>query len=35
MAAEDLAQEAMIVAYRRWTEVGALDRPGGGREGWC
>jgi RNA polymerase sigma factor (sigma-70 family) len=29
MAAEDLAQEAMIAAYRRWPEVGALERPGG------
>ncbi len=28
MAAEDLAQEAMVVAYRRWPEVGVLDRPG-------
>jgi RNA polymerase sigma-70 factor (ECF subfamily) len=28
MAAEDLAQEAMIRAYRRWPEVGALERPG-------
>jgi RNA polymerase sigma-70 factor (ECF subfamily) len=29
MAAEDLAQEAMVVAYRRWPEVGGLERPGG------
>ena len=29
MAAEDLAQEAMIATYRRWPEVGALERPGG------
>ena len=29
MAAEDLAQEAMLIAYRRWPEVGALERPGG------
>jgi RNA polymerase sigma-70 factor (ECF subfamily) len=29
MAAEDLAQEAMIAAYRRWNEVGSLERPGG------
>ena len=29
MAAEDLAQEAMIRAYRRWPEVGTLERPGG------
>lgn len=29
MAAEDLAQEAMIAAYRRWPEVGRLERPGG------
>lgn len=28
MAAEDLAQDAMIAAYRRWEEVGALERPG-------
>lgn len=28
MAAEDLAQEAMIAAYRGWSEVGALERPG-------
>jgi RNA polymerase sigma factor (sigma-70 family) len=28
MAAEDLAQEAMIAAFRRWEEVGRLDRPG-------
>ena len=25
--AEDVAQEAMLVAYRRWREVGDLDRP--------
>lgn len=25
--AEDVAQEAMIVAYRRWREVGDLERP--------
>ncbi|HEX5630968.1 MAG TPA: sigma factor, partial [Acidimicrobiia bacterium] len=29
MAAEDLAQDAMIAALRRWSEVGALERPGG------
>lgn len=29
MAAEDLAQEAMIAAYRRWPEIGQLERPGG------
>jgi len=28
MAAEDLAQDAMIAAFRRWEEVGRLDRPG-------
>jgi RNA polymerase sigma-70 factor (ECF subfamily) len=28
MAAEDLAQEAMVAAYKRWDEVGRLDRPG-------
>jgi RNA polymerase sigma-70 factor (ECF subfamily) len=27
MAAEDLAQDAMIIAYRRWSEVGLLDKP--------
>lgn len=26
-AAEDVAQEAMLVAYRRWHEVGDLERP--------
>ena len=25
--AEDVAQEAMLVAYRRWREIGDLDRP--------
>lgn len=25
--AEDVAQEAMLAAYRRWPEVGDLDRP--------
>ena len=25
--AEDIAQEAMLVAYRRWREIGELDRP--------
>ncbi len=25
--AEDVAQEAMLVAYRRWGEVGGLERP--------
>ncbi|HWM73121.1 MAG TPA: sigma factor, partial [Nocardioides sp.] len=25
--AEDVAQEAMLVAYRRWREVGALEHP--------
>jgi len=29
MAAEDLAQEAMIATYRRWPEIGLLERPGG------
>jgi RNA polymerase sigma-70 factor (ECF subfamily) len=29
MAAEDLAQEAMLIAYRKWDEVGALESPGG------
>jgi RNA polymerase sigma factor (sigma-70 family) len=28
MAAEDLAQEAMVIAYRHWEEVGTLERPG-------
>ncbi len=27
LAAEDLAQEAFIAAYRRWGEVGVLDQP--------
>jgi len=27
-AAEDLAQEALIAAYRRWAEVSRLDDPG-------
>lgn len=26
-AAEDVAQEAMLVAFRRWSQVGDLDRP--------
>jgi RNA polymerase sigma-70 factor (ECF subfamily) len=25
--AEDIAQEAMLVAYRRWREVGEMERP--------
>lgn len=25
--AEDLAQEAFLVAYRRWSDIGAYDRP--------
>jgi len=25
--AEDVAQEAMLVAYRRWREIGELERP--------
>lgn len=25
--AEDVAQEAMLVAYRRWAEIAGLDRP--------
>lgn len=29
LAAEDLAQEAFIAAYRRWDEVGCLDQPAG------
>lgn len=28
LAAEDLVQEALIVAYRRWDEVSRLDDPG-------
>lgn len=28
LAAEDLAQEAFTVAYRRWEEVGRFDNPG-------
>ena len=27
MGAEDLAQEALMVAHRQWDRVGALDRP--------
>lgn len=27
LGAEDLAQEAMMSAYRRWDEVGRLDKP--------
>ena len=29
MAAEDLAQDAMVAAFRRWSEVRSLERPGG------
>ncbi len=29
LAAEDLAQEAFIAAYRRWDKVGRLDQPAG------
>jgi RNA polymerase sigma-70 factor (ECF subfamily) len=29
VAAEDLAQEAFLAAYRRWGEVGYYDSPGG------
>lgn len=28
LAAEDLAQGAMIAAHRQWNRVGALDKPG-------
>lgn len=28
LAAEDLAQDAMIAAHRQWDRVGAMDRPG-------
>lgn len=28
LAAEDLAQDAMIAAHRQWNRVGALDKPG-------
>lgn len=28
LAAEDLAQEAMIAAHRDWRRIGTLDRPG-------
>lgn len=28
LAAEDIAQEALVAAYRRWEEVGAMDNPG-------
>lgn len=27
VGAEDLAQDALMSAYRRWDEVGRLDRP--------
>lgn len=29
LAADDIAQEAMLAAYRRWGEVGRLDSPAG------
>lgn len=29
VAAEDIAQEALLAAYKRWDEVGLLDSPGG------
>jgi RNA polymerase sigma factor (sigma-70 family) len=29
LAAEDLAQEAFLAAYRRWGEIGHYDNPGG------
>lgn len=28
LAAEDLAQEAMVAAHRRWDRIGRMDRPG-------
>jgi len=28
LAAEDLAQDAMIAAHRQWNRIGALDKPG-------
>jgi RNA polymerase sigma-70 factor (ECF subfamily) len=28
LVAEDIAQEAMVRAYRRWNRVGAYDKPG-------
>jgi RNA polymerase sigma-70 factor (ECF subfamily) len=28
LAAEDLAQDAMIAAHRQWDRIGTLDRPG-------
>ncbi len=28
LAAEDIAQEALVRAYRRWDRVGRLDKPG-------
>ncbi len=28
LAAEDIAQEALVRAYRRWDRVGGLDKPG-------
>lgn len=29
LAADDIAQEALFAAYKRWDEVGRLESPGG------
>jgi RNA polymerase sigma-70 factor (ECF subfamily) len=34
-AAEDLAQETMLVAYRRWPEICCMESPGGYVRGIC
>ena len=34
-AAEDVAQESMIVAYRRWSSIALLDSPAGYVRGIC
>jgi RNA polymerase sigma-70 factor (ECF subfamily) len=34
-AAEDLAQETMLVAYRRWSHIALLDSPAGYVRGIC
>jgi RNA polymerase sigma-70 factor (ECF subfamily) len=35
LAAEDIAQESMLVAYRRWSEIAGLSSPGGYVRGIC
>ncbi|MDX6357292.1 MAG: hypothetical protein QOH37_346 [Nocardioidaceae bacterium] len=34
-AAEDIAQESMLVAYRRWSQIAVLDSPAGYVRGIC